>query len=77
MSNVDKIKNERCRFITRISKKRGWDFSDNNPYWSEVYELMPKINAETLRDYKKQLKLERKKYEKVAMYNAVRTRLCV
>ena len=64
--------------INRISKKRHWTFSDMNPYFVEVYEIMPKITeALSYRSYKKQLKIEKEKYEKIAMFNAIRTGLCV
>jgi hypothetical protein len=66
------------KIIDRISKKRHWTFSDMNPYFVEVYEIMPKITeALSYRSYKKQLKIEKAKYEKMAMLNYIRTRLCV
>ena len=72
------IKDRREKFIDRLSKKRGWSFSDMNPYFTEVYEIMPKIDeALSYREYKRKLKLERKKHEKMAMLDAIRTSLCV
>jgi hypothetical protein len=66
------------KIIDRISRKRHWTFSDMNPYFVEVYEIMPKITeALSYRSYKKQLKIEKAKYEKMAMLNYIRTRLCV
>jgi len=71
------LKEQRLNFITKISKKRRWDFGDSNPYFVEVYELMDKIQATTLKEYKRKLKLERKKYEKNAMLNYTTTSLCI
>jgi len=71
------LKEQRLNFITKISKKRRWDFGDSNPYFVEVYELMDKIQATTLKEYKRKLKLERKKYEENAMRNYIATSLCV
>ncbi len=70
-------KEKRIDIINKISRRKHWDFGDNNPYFFEVWELMPKIDAKSYREYKRKLKLEKEKYEKVAMYNAIRTRLCV
>lgn len=72
------IKQKRLEFLTRLSKKRRWDFGDNNPFFQEVWTFMDKIEeVKSLREYKKLIKLERKKYEKMAMLNYIRTRLCV
>lgn len=72
------IKNRRIDFITRITRKRHWDFGDMNPYFIEVFEIMPKITeALSYRQYKKLLKIEKEKYVKMAMLNYIRTRLCV
>ena len=38
------IKDRREKFIDRLSRKKGWSFSDMNPYFTEVYEIMPKID---------------------------------
>lgn len=78
IEQTEAIKSRRMKIIDRISRKRHWSFSDMNPYFVEVFEIMPKITeALSYRSYKKQLKIEKEKYEKVAMYNAIRTRLCV
>ena len=78
IAQTEAIKNRRMEIINRISKRRHWTFSDMNPYFVEVYEIMPKITkALSYRSYKKQIKLERKKYEKMAMLNSIRTSLCV
>ena len=78
IAQTEAIKSRRMKIIDRISRKRHWSFSDMNPYFVEVFEIMPKITkALSYRSYKKQLKLERKKYEKMAMFNSIRTRLCV
>ena len=72
------IKQKRLEFLTRLSKKRRWDFGDNNPFFQEVWTFMDKIGeVKSLREYKKLIKLERKKYAKMAMFNYIRTRLCV
>jgi uncharacterized Zn finger protein len=78
IAQTEAIKNRRMKIIDRISRKRHWSFSDMNPYFVEVYEIMPKITeALSYRSYKKQLKIEKAKYEKMAMLNYIRTRLCV
>jgi len=71
------LKEQRLKFINKISLKRRWTFGDSNPYFVEVYELMDKIQATTLKEYKRKLKLERKKYEENAMRNYIATSLCV
>jgi len=71
------LKEQRLKFINKISVKRRWTFGDNNPFFVEVYELMDKIQANTLKEYKRQLKLERKKYEENAMRNYIATSLRV
>ena len=71
------VKAQRLKFINDESIKKGYTFGDNNPFFVEVYELMDKIQATTLKEYKRKLKLERKKYEKMAMLNYIRTSLCV
>ena len=78
IAQTEAIKQKRMKIIDCISKKRHWSFSDMNPYFVEVFEIMPKITeALSYRSYKKQLKLEKVKYEKMAMFNSIRTRLCV
>jgi uncharacterized Zn finger protein len=78
IAQTEAIKQKRMKIIDRISRKRHWSFSDMNPYFVEVYEIMPKITeALSYRSYKKQLKIEKAKYEKMAMLNYIRTRLCV
>jgi len=71
------LKEQRLKFINKISVKRRWTFGDNNPFFIEVYELIDKIQADTLKEYKRKLKLERKKYEENAMRNYIATSLCV
>jgi|TARA_Y100000289_G_C3918761_1_gene149029 hypothetical protein len=73
----DLVKEKRVKFLTKISKKRKWTFGDMNPYFDEVYSYMPKIEATNLKDYKKKLKLEKEKHEKVDRFNVIRTSLCV
>ena len=71
------LKEQRLKFINKISLKRRWTFGDNNPFFIEVYELMDKIEAKTMKEYMKKLKLERKKYEENAMRNYIATSLRV
>jgi len=71
------VKEQRLKFINKISVKRRWTFGDNNPFFIEVYELMDKIEAKTMKEYMKKLKIERKKYEENAMRNYIATSLCV
>ncbi len=71
------LKEQRLKFINKISVKRRWTFGDNNPFFIEVYELMDKIQANTLKEYKRKLKLERKKYVENSMRNYIATSLCV
>jgi len=60
---INEVKERRINFITKISKKKRWDFGDGNPYFDEVFNHMEKIEAKTLRIYKRKLK-ERKKNER-------------
>ena len=74
---MDLIKKKRLKFINDESIKKGFTFGDNNPYFVEVYELMDKIEANTMEEYMKKLKIEKEKYEKNAMFNYIRTSLRV
>tara|TARA_R100000231_G_scaffold116322_3_gene86677 strand:+ start:462 stop:743 length:282 start_codon:yes stop_codon:yes gene_type:complete len=56
----EKFLDRRVKAMTKISKKRGWDFSDANPFFDDVYLIMPHSKATNSREYKQ----ERKKYEK-------------
>ena len=60
---INEMKEQRINFITKISKKRKWDFGDGNPFFDEVFNHFDKIEAKTLRTYKRKLK-ERKKNER-------------
>ena len=40
----------------RLSKKRGWDFSDNNPYFERAYIFLPRVSIKTKIQMKKELK---------------------
>lgn len=71
------VKAQRLKFINDESIKKGWSFGDNNPFFVEVYELMDKIEAKTMKEYMKKLKVERRKYEENAMRNYVATSLRV
>jgi hypothetical protein len=74
---MDLIKKKRLKFINDESIKKGYTFGDNNPYFVEVYELMDKIEAKTMKEYMKKLEIEKEKYEKNAMFNYIRTSLRV
>lgn len=60
---INEMKEQRINFITKISKKKRWDFGDGNPFFDEVFNHFDKIEAKTLRIYKRKLK-ERKKNER-------------
>ena len=60
------VKAQRLKFINDDSIKKGYTFGDNNPYFVEVYELMDKIEADTMEEYLTKLELERNKYEQTA-----------
>jgi len=40
----------------RLSKKRGWDFSDNNPYFERFYIVLPNPKIKTKLQMKEELK---------------------
>jgi len=77
MSQSDKIKEKRLDLITKVSKRRRWSFGDTNPYFDEVYSFMPKIEANTIREYKIKLKEERRKQNEVDIFTNIRNKLCV
>ena len=77
MSQSDKIKEMRLDLITKVSKRRRWSFGDTNPYFDEVYSYMPKIEANTIREYKIKLKEERRKQNEVDIFTNNRNKLCV
>ena len=52
-------KRKRIQAIDRLSKKKGWTYGDGNPYFQEVWTQLPKSNAKSLSEYKKQQKLEK------------------
>ena len=64
------VKAQRLKFINDLSIEKGWSFGDNNPFFVEVYELMDKIEAKTMKEYMKKLKVERKKYEEDIFFNS-------
>ena len=77
MSQSDKIKEKRLDLITKVSKRKRWSFGDTNPYFDEVYSFMPKIEANTIREYKIKLKEERRKQNEVDIFTNIRNKLCV
>ena len=60
------VKAQRLKFINDESIKKGYTFGDNNPFFVEVYELMDKIEAKTMKEYLQKLEVERDKYEQTA-----------
>jgi len=40
----------------RLSKKMGWDFSDNNPYFERFYIVLPNPKIKTKAQMKEELK---------------------
>ena len=42
--------------ITRLSKSKGWDFSDNNPYFERAYIFLPRVSIKTKAQMKQELK---------------------
>ena len=77
MSQSDKIKEKRLDLITKVSKRKRWSLGDTNPYFDEVYSFMPKIEANTIREYKIKLKEERRKQNEVDIFTNIRNKLCV
>jgi len=40
----------------RLSKRKGWDFSDNNPYFERFYIVLPNPRIKTKQQMKEELK---------------------
>lgn len=57
---TEKFQARRIKAMTKLSKKRGWTFGDNNPFFEDVYSIMPHSKATNSKEYKQ----ERRKYEK-------------
>ena len=51
-------KDKQYAAITRLSKRKGWDFSDNNPHFERAYIVLPNPKITT----KLQMKMELKKH---------------
>ena len=49
-------KDKQYAAITRLSKSKGWDFSDNNPYFERAYIVLPNPEIKTKLQMKKELK---------------------
>ena len=49
-------KDKQYAAITRLSKSKGWDFSDNNPYFERAYIVLPNPKIKTKLQMKKELK---------------------
>ena len=61
---------KRVDAINKLSKKRGYPCSDNNPFFDE-YVAIQNSKAKTKREYK----LERRKYEMVDSFESVLRKL--
>jgi translation initiation factor IF-2 len=53
-------KDKRIEAINKLSKKKGWNSSDTNPYFEEIHAIY-ESDAKTLLDFKKE-KLLKKVY---------------
>ena len=42
--------------INKLSKKKGWDFSDSNPYFERAYIFLPRVSIKNKPQMKKELK---------------------
>jgi hypothetical protein len=62
---IEKFQQRRIKAMTKLSKKRGWTFGDNNPFFEDVYSIMPHSKATNSKEYKQ----ERRKYEKDILNN--------
>lgn len=60
-------KDKRIEAINKLSKKRGWSFSDTNPYFEEIQDIYLS-NLKSLPDFKKELL---KKINQKKVYNAI------
>lgn len=60
-------KDKRIEAINKLSKKRGWNFSDTNPYFEEMQDIYLS-NLKSLPDFKKELL---KKINQKKVYNAI------
>ena len=49
-------KDKQYAAITRLSKRKGWDFSDNNPYFERAHIVLPNPKITTKLQMKKELK---------------------
>ena len=55
MAGVNAWKDKRIAALNRLSKKRGWSSSDNNPYF-EQYNLILNPNIKTKIQLKQELR---------------------
>ena len=42
--------------INKLSRKKGWDFSDSNPYFERAYIFLPRVSIKTKPQMKQELK---------------------
>ena len=53
-------KAKRLEYIDLISRQNHWTFGDNNPFFDEVWNLLPNTKAKNLKEFLK----EKEEYEK-------------
>lgn len=63
---VEKFRDRRIKAINKLSKMKGWSFGDSNPYFDDVFNILPNTKATNSKEYKK----ERRKYEEDVIRNA-------
>ena len=49
-------KNKQYAAIKRLSKRKGWDFSDSNPYFERAHIFLPRVDIKTKTQLKEELK---------------------
>tara|TARA_Y100001973_G_scaffold84936_1_gene126521 strand:- start:246 stop:494 length:249 start_codon:yes stop_codon:yes gene_type:complete len=42
--------------IVKLSRKKGWDFSDSNPYFERAHIFLPRVSIKTKSQMKQELK---------------------
>ena len=56
MTTFKQWKDDYLNIINRASKRLGYDASDLNPWFYTVYDHLHKTNANSLREFKQQIK---------------------
>jgi len=67
---IEKFRDRRLTAINKLSKKKGWSFGDSNPYFDDVFNILPNTKATNSKEYRK----ERRKYEKdvISKFNLIK-----